>query len=686
MTSASESLFQLEQVTYTYTALNTPAYVALKKLNLEIRRGEFVAIIGPSGSGKSTLMHLLGLMADPSDGVLKIHGTDVAKLSPNEKSALRNKHIGFLFQQFFLLPQLSVVENIMLPAEYAAHSQTQENVYEKAISLVKRYGLSGQEDKKPTGLSGGQRQRVALCRALMMEPDVLLCDEPTGALDSATAQEVLQTLAELNAAGRTVIVITHDSEVAERAGRIIKIVDGNIVSDSINKKTSEPVEKKASLEKSDIHASSAFLSDRLKLAVKQMFLPTWQSLKNQKLRTALTMTGLLLGVASVFIMLTLTGRVGKIFEDFFATQGSREAFVNFDHRLAEKTGAPRWRGLNAKTELPKLSQRIARYGRIEPSVSTGSCAIVSSTGNIKNSLVGLNSLQQMRSGSMRIAKGRLPMPHEFDGKQPARVALLGSDAAVKLFVPRGSGRNTTESVIGQHIVVRGCEFEGILTVIGVLEPIDTLFDRGVNSSVYIPTQTLFAGGVSLYKPFFTVVPNEGVSPTWFAKHVIGHLTVMTGNQFPFRFFAAEQELEKFNMMMGILTGLTLVIGALCTLIGGIGVMNIMLVSVHERVQEIGIRKAVGARDSHIRSQFLFESVGLCLISGGLGLLLGIVVSTLAFALARHFLPKVENLSYQLDAVALLISLAVSIGAGIAFGTWPARRAAALDVVDALKQE
>ncbi len=687
-TAERDSLFQLSEVSYTYTAVNTPPFRALKKLNLEISRGEFVAIIGPSGSGKSTLMHLLGVMADPTEGELRIRGKSISTLSTNEKAVLRNDFIGFLFQQFFLLPQLSVIDNILLPTEYQSQPETTEELRTKAQKLIERFGLKGQEHKKPANLSGGQRQRVALCRALIMNPDVLLCDEPTGALDSSTAQEVLNTLAELHANGRTIIVITHDPEVARRAQRIIRIVDGQIVSDSPNGGASvQPQKEFVSVSTPNESKTTPFnVIQNIMRVLKYMFIPTLQALQTQKLRTALTMTGLLLGVSSVFIMLTLTGRVGTIFEDFFATQGSRKAFVSFDGRLADRTGAPRWRGLNIKSDLPKLNAQLQPLGRLDPNVDAGGCKIISSVANIQGSLSGVNSLQEARENDLRVQTGRLPMPHEFEHASTARIALLGSDAAIKLFPQRRGTSLPSDTAIGQTIVVRGCEFEGILRIVGILKPIDSLFDRGVNSTIYVPTQTLLAGGASIYKTHFTAVPAKDVSPTDFAKHVIGKLSLMTSDQFPFRYFAAERELEKFNLMLGILSGLTLVIGALCTLIGGIGVMNIMLVNVHERVQEIGIRKAVGARDSHIRGQFLLESTGLCLISGGLGLIVGLAVSAAAFMIARVFLPRVENLNFQLDFMAIGIALSVSLGAGLIFGTWPARRAAALDVVDALKQE
>lgn len=686
-------VFELKNITYTYRAVSAPEFTALRDLNLSIEQGDFVAIIGPSGSGKSTLMHLLGMMSSPTSGTVKVLGQTLSEMESNELAEKRNTTLGFLFQQFFLIPQLSVLENIILPTEYSRSSESSEFWIARAEQLITQFGLIEHKSKRPAQLSGGQRQRVALCRALIMNPEVLLCDEPTGALDSTTAEEVLNTLVALNQSGKTVIVITHDPNVAARARRIIRIADGQITEDMRTPINEAPTNRSVHTQKliadqNELNESSPLqkISDTFIRISKSLFLPTLQSLVTQRLRTLLTMTGLLIGVSSIFIMLTLTGQINQVFKNFFETQGSRKAFVSFDWRAAERSGAPRWRGLNVIEELPKLNKQVESYGRIDATIDAPGCTVISRSGNATSSLVGVNSLLEARENALVTAVGRLPLPNEFASTLPApKVALLGSDAAVKLF-PEKNSPQALQEILNQTLVVRGCSYEGVLKIIGILEPQDSLFDRDVNSAIYLPTSTLLAGGVSPYNRRVVTIPHESVNPTWFAKYVVNILRVHTNDKFPFRFFASEQHLEKFNLMLGILTGLTLVIGALCTIIGGIGVMNIMLVNVHERIQEIGIRKAVGARRSDINGQFLLESMGLCFLSGVLGVSLGVFVSWLAMQIAKSQLPKTASLSFALDPIALLVALSVSIGAGIIFGTWPARRAAQLEIVDALKQE
>lgn len=689
------TVFELKSVTYTYRAVAAPEFTALRDVNLSIAQGDFVAIIGPSGSGKSTLMHLLGMMANPTQGTVEVNGQDLATLESNALSQKRNSTLGFLFQQFFLIPQLTVLDNILLPTEYCRSDCSADVWRERAEKLIEQFGLSEQSFKRPAQLSGGQRQRVALCRALIMNPEVLLCDEPTGALDSNTAAEVLNTLVKLNQSGKTVVIITHDPEVAACARRVIRIADGQITEDVTQEpnqarpatKSNSPQDTEQLEQAPASHTGTLLnISRQITRLVQNLFLPTLQSLTTQRLRTLLTMTGLLIGVSSIFIMLTLTGQINQVFKNFFETQGSRKAYVSFDWRAAERSGAPRWRGLNIIEDLPKLNKRVESYGRIDATLDASGCTVLSKSGNATASLVGVNSLLEARENALVASVGRLPLPSEFTGTVPApKVALLGSDAAIKLFPERTSPQSRQE-ILNDTLVVRGCSYEGILKIIGILEPQDSLFDRNVNSAIYLPTATLLAGGVSPYDRRVVTIPNASVSPTWFAKYVVNVLRLSTNDKFPFRFFASEQHLEKFNLMLGILTGLTLVIGALCTIIGGIGVMNIMLVNVHERIQEIGIRKAVGARRSDINGQFLLESMGLCLLSGVLGVGLGVFVSWVAMQIAKSQLPKTAAISFTLDPVALFVALLVSVGAGLLFGTWPARRAAQLDIVDALKQE
>lgn len=200
---------------------------ALRATSLKIAKGEFVAIMGPSGSGKSTLMNILGLLDRPDTGTYRLDGRDVGSLSVDELAHFRNEKIGFVFQAFHLLPRTTAVENVELPLVYAKGGVQRK----KAEAALKRVGLEDRSGHFSSELSGGQQQRVAIARALVNDPEVLFADEPTGNLDTASGEEVMQIFAELNKQGKTVILITHEPDVAARAERVLRIVDGEIVSD-----------------------------------------------------------------------------------------------------------------------------------------------------------------------------------------------------------------------------------------------------------------------------------------------------------------------------------------------------------------------------------------------------------------------------------------------------------------------
>jgi putative ABC transport system ATP-binding protein len=225
-------LVAVSDLTKTYVVGQT-AVPALRGVSLAIDSGEFVAVMGSSGSGKSTLMNLLGCLDAPSSGTYHLAGQDVLRLSSNKLAAVRNTSIGFVFQQFNLLARATALENVELPMVYAGLGRRERR--RRARKALAQVGLSEREHHRPSQLSGGQQQRVAIARALVNQPLLLLADEPTGALDSVTSDEIMATLVRLNEGGLTVIVVTHDAEVARYARRVIQFKDGRVVSDDLNK-------------------------------------------------------------------------------------------------------------------------------------------------------------------------------------------------------------------------------------------------------------------------------------------------------------------------------------------------------------------------------------------------------------------------------------------------------------------
>ncbi|MCD4546260.1 ATP-binding cassette domain-containing protein, partial [Burkholderia pseudomallei] len=224
-------LLQLTRVTRRFPA-GEKDVVVLDDVSLSIDAGEIVAIVGASGSGKSTLMNILGCLDHPSSGSYTVGGRETSELESDELARLRREHFGFIFQRYHLLPHLCAAENVEMPAVYAGSAQAQRR--ERALALLARLGLSDRASHRPSQLSGGQQQRVSIARALMNGGEVILADEPTGALDSKSGRDVIRVLRELNALGHTVIIVTHDEQVAAHARRIIEISDGRIVGDRLN--------------------------------------------------------------------------------------------------------------------------------------------------------------------------------------------------------------------------------------------------------------------------------------------------------------------------------------------------------------------------------------------------------------------------------------------------------------------
>jgi len=224
---SGESVLELEAVTKVYG--EEPPVPALRGVSFAVRRGELLAIVGPSGSGKSTLVHIMGTLERPSTGVVRIAGVDAARLSDREVSLLRAREIGFVFQQFFLAEHATVRENVADGLLYAGAPAAER--YRRADEALERVGLSQRAKFKPTKISGGERQRVAIARALVGHPAVILADEPTGSLDSATGASIMELIRELNAAGATIVMITHDAGLADQLPRQIRLLDGQVVSD-----------------------------------------------------------------------------------------------------------------------------------------------------------------------------------------------------------------------------------------------------------------------------------------------------------------------------------------------------------------------------------------------------------------------------------------------------------------------
>lgn len=626
----------------------------LKDVDLAVEQGEMVAIIGASGSGKSTLMNILGCLDRPSAGTYRIAGRETGQLNADELAELRREYFGFIFQRYHLLGDLDAVGNVEVPAIYAGKDATSR--HQRAEALLQRLGLGERLGHRPSQLSGGQQQRVSIARALMNGGQVILADEPTGALDSHSGEEMLKLLRELHAAGHTVIIVTHDMKVAETADRIIEISDGQIIADRRLRNSADEVraleEPAQAREANALKASLGQFREALRMALLAML--------SHKLRTFLTMLGIIIGIASVVSVVALgQGSQQKIMENISAI-GTNTIDIFPGSGFGDRRSA------RIQTLVPADADALAGQAFVDsvtPSVSnSGTLRYRDQALTVSMSGVGE---QFFRAKGYTFAQGRA-----FDAKavrESAQDAVIDDNSYKKLFAGKQA---LGEVILLGNVPVR---------IIGVLEPIQSNFGGSDQLRVYLPYTAVMNRMLGQsYLESITVRVDDSVSSDAAEQGIIRLLKRRHGVQdfFVMNTDTIRQTIEKTSQTMTLLIS---AIALISLLVGGIGVMNIMLVSVTERTREIGVRMAVGARQSDILRQFLIEAVLVCLIGGSLG-----VLSALAFgALFSHF---TSEFSLVFSAGSIIAAFLCSTVIGLVFGFLPARNAARLDPVDALSRE
>lgn len=648
---ASTPLIRLRGLTKSYQTGEVVTQV-LHGVDLDIEAGEFVAIMGSSGSGKSTLMNILGCLDKPSSGDYWFRGHAVATLSHDELAALRRDAFGFVFQNYNLLAAADAVGNVELPAVYSgtpAHER-----HQRASDLLTQLGLGERLDHRPGQLSGGQQQRVSVARALMNGGDIILADEPTGALDSQSGKDVMEILAQLSAAGHTVILITHDPEVAEHADRLIEIKDGHIVSDTRKPASATSVQaNKAKPKLTPPRGNASLLND-----LGEAFTTAGRSLRANVFRTMLTLLGIVIGVASVISMLAIG-------------QGAQQEVVNRigamgSNLLTVFPGAPNQRGRwNVATLIPEDVDAIQEI----PNVLT---AVPELTGSRTLRRAGFDQEAQVNAtyATFPLARQWQVSAGSFfteeDEQLFTTVAVIGKTVAQQMF--------PQSDPLGEFLLINNVLFR----VIGVME------ERGASpwgqdqdDVVFVPFST---GSLRLFGQRFVRNVTVAIDNTDFMHetHQQVHQLLLERHgmeDFTIRNMASiiEAQTETENTMT-LLLG---VIAVISLVVGGIGVMNIMLVSVTERTREIGVRMATGARRLHIMQQFLIEALTVSLLGGVLGVVIGVGATAIISSLGT-------SVHYAVLPVALAFSCAFLTG--LVFGYLPARKASRLDPVQALSSE
>jgi len=642
-----QPLLSLDRVARVYDSGDAQVR-ALDGVSLAIWPGEFVAIMGQSGSGKTTLMNILGCLDRPSGGTYKVSGRDVAGLTSDELAALRRETFGFVFQRYNLLATASAAENVEIPAVYAGLGRRERMT--RARGLLSRLGLGQRLDHRPSQLSGGQQQRVAIARALVNDPPIILADEPTGALDSKSGQDVMALLKSLNAEGRTIILITHDEKVASHAARVIHISDGKIV----NANAAHGIPAMTVQKRSKISAGADMMTDVMEAGKTAL-----RSLHANLFRTALTLLGIVIGVAAVIAMLAIGNGSKQKVLDQISAMGT--------NLLSIRPGMPGFRGAgdiatlvmddaeaiarvaNVAAVLPERSGRVTlRYG------STDYATTVRGQGA---------AFPQVQNWEMD--KGMFFT--ERDVAQRAPVAVLGQTTLKTLFP-------FDDDPVGKYVLVQNIPFR----IIGTLKAKGASTFGDQDDAAFVPVTTamtrLFGQD---YLSSVTVLVDDVDRIDQTQDEITALLTQRHRGVEDFRIRNMASILETATATQNTLTILLATVAAISLIVGGIGVMNIMLVSVTERTREIGIRIATGARRRDIMLQFNTESLVVCIIGGLMGVAFGFIAGWVAtlfdVAVVFSFWPA-------------LLAFSCAVATGLVFGWLPARKAAALDPVVALSSE
>jgi macrolide transport system ATP-binding/permease protein len=700
----------------------------LRGVSLSIARGEMVALMGASGSGKTTLMNILGCLDRPSAGRYWFDGREMSGLSPNARALVRTEKIGFVFQSFNLLPRTTALHNVLMPLDYARGRPAPADARGLAEGLLDRIGLADRLHHDPAQMSGGQQQRVAIARALVNRPVLVLADEPTGNLDSHTSVEILQMFRQLNAAGITVILVTHDPKVAAYARRTIHIRDGQIENDEAATGRLESVNRQPTADAPVGPAAfSGAVAPKARGAGLSAFLPrtvgtAFTALRRNKLRSALTALGVIIGVAAVIAMVEI-GEGSKIaIEKTIASMGANTIMI---HAGAVTRGGVTQGGGSAVTLTPYDGEEIVRQCpavlAVAPLVRARGQIIYGNRNWIPLQICGTTpSFLPVRDWHEFIEGD---MFTEDDVRSGAQVCVIGDTLRRELFEDEPAAgkeirvQNVTFRVVGV-LSRKGANTMGVDQDDILVAPWTTVQNRigGVTTAnaaanaaaasdrtatAVNTLSNLYPGSTPLYSARSASQLANTPQMTRFASvdhmyakaasaeeipQALEQITALLrerhriplGEPDDFRVNDMAEASKAMASTSQLMTSLLLAVALISLVVGGVGIMNIMLVSVTERTREIGLRMAVGARNHHILRQFLTEAVALCLVGGAVGILLGRGVSLLVRSVMRW---PTEPALYAIVAAA-----AVSATVGIIFGFYPAWKASRLDPIEALRYE
>ena len=652
------SLIELKNIARTYYIGGQVPVYALRGVDLTIESGEFVAITGPSGSGKSTLMAVLGLLDKADQGEYLLLGKKISDLNESHFARLRNRFFGFVFQTFNLLPKLNVTDNVMLPFIYAGEDTSEKR--KKALENLMKIGLGDRLHHRPNELSGGQQQRAALGRALANDPLVILADEPTGNLDSQSSKEIMELLKQLNEQGNTIIMVTHEHDVAEWASRVLTLHYGKIIRDDKKQGQQRAKTREFTFDEKE-KGEHGYWS-----GLKNYCYEAYLSIVNNKLRSFLSILGVMIGVAAVIAMLALGTGAKKSMEETLSSLGTNLLMVRVqrqEHGVSQGSqGATRFNFV----DLEAL-KGLTSVDYVVPYVS-GRAQVVFQSRNWNTSVTG-TSVDYPNLRNVQIDTGRFFTRAEANSR--AKVVIIGQTVARELF--------GEENPVGQWIRANRISFN----VIGILPKQGAAGWRNLDDQIIMPIKTAMYRLIGEdYINYFEIKVGEVADMQPVTNSIVNE--IMRLHRMP---ESERQRIDIINMVeiqaaaSALISTLSYLLGALAAvslLVGGIGIMNIMLVMVMERTHEIGLRKALGAQRRDILIQFLIEAVLICLFGGTVGILFGSFVSWILSAFA--------NWNIFISPGSVVLAFTFSVLVGLVFGLWPAWRASKLLPIVALRYE